>query len=116
MAVLLYNKKITRVQWRALILLVIGCILVVSPTFNRCECDQVGLSNRRVLSDEASYGDASAVLVSLGSSVKLSLNSVVSGLACSLSGRQLEEVEPNNTMQSTMGIGTGLLSSSFLYK
>lgn len=34
-AVVLLNRNISSTKWRALILLVIGCVLVASPTFNR---------------------------------------------------------------------------------
>ena len=34
-AVLLLGRNITSPKWRALLLLVLGCILVASPTFNR---------------------------------------------------------------------------------
>jgi hypothetical protein len=39
-AVVFLGRNITNAKWRALILLVLGCILVASPTFNRpIDCD-----------------------------------------------------------------------------
>lgn len=38
-AVLLLGRNISSAKWRSLFLLVLGCILVASPTFNRCICD-----------------------------------------------------------------------------
>ncbi len=117
MAVLFYNKKISKAQWRALILLVIGCILVVSPTFNQCVCEDVGMTNRRALVEEPSLqNDATSVLVLLGNSVRISMRAVVSGLACTqaVAGRRelaegatasAADAESNNVMQSVMGIG-----------
>ena len=40
-AVVLLGRNISATKWRALMLLVLGCILVASPTFNRAVCDQV---------------------------------------------------------------------------
>lgn len=38
-AVLLLGRNITSTKWRALLLLVLGCILVASPAFNTTECE-----------------------------------------------------------------------------
>jgi len=40
-AVVLLGRNISATKWRALMLLVLGCILVASPTFNRAVCEQV---------------------------------------------------------------------------
>jgi solute carrier family 35 (UDP-sugar transporter), member A1/2/3 len=41
-AVLILGRNISSAKWRALIMLVLGCVLVASPTFNKCECSLEG--------------------------------------------------------------------------
>jgi UDP-sugar transporter A1/2/3 len=97
LSVVILGKHISMTKWRALFLLVIGCILVVSPTFNQCICDEVGITNRRILED--SSHEASSAIILLGNSIKMSFNSIISNFVCS-SNRRLSESKENNSEDS----------------
>ena len=56
-SVLLRNKVVTPVQWRALLLLVVGCVLVASPAYNQpvdCSIEHVTLSSGEIVDSSAS--------------------------------------------------------------
>lgn len=92
LSVLILGKHISMTKWRALFLLVVGCILVVSPTFNQCICDEVGITNRRAL-EESSLNDAASTSILLGNSIKMSYSSILSYFTCSKDRRMLKSEE-----------------------
>ena len=62
-SVLLRNKVVTPIQWRALLLLVVGCVLVASPAYNQpvdCSIEQATLSSGKIVDSSRDYSAMSA--------------------------------------------------------